>query len=62
MTVDEERGSTLSLEFSRFSMIALDEFKERRKPCTRGESGFLRGSDWVLRTFIRVPWKLGLTS
>ncbi len=27
---------------------------------TLGESGFLRGSDWVLRTFIRPPTETGI--
>src|SRR6266481_6820685 len=44
------------------SLPSADEFTTVRKPCTLSESGFLRGSDWALRTFILVPWKMGLTS
>src|SRR6266481_10060545 len=34
------------------SDCANDEFTVRRKPCTLGESGFLRTPSWVLRCFI----------
>ena len=48
---DEDVSFVSSVRLISFT-AADDEFGERRKPCTRGESGFLRASSWVLRCFI----------
>ncbi len=50
----------LSPTFSQsFSDLNDDEFTLRRKPCTLGESGFLRAPNWVLRCFMWL-YRLGI--
>ena len=48
---DEDASFLSSVRLISFT-AADDEFGVRRKPCTLGESGFLRAASWVLRCFI----------